>query len=88
MYVTAFRRFVPGTLRSFTPDDLQHAFAGLGIARGSIAPVHRSFGAMPGSFPLYGGYMLAGNPNWATKHLRDALLQQHRLELLNDIYEP
>lgn len=36
-------------------------------------------GALPGSFPLFGGYMTAGYPNWATKYLLDALLLQERL---------
>ena len=36
-------------------------------------------GALPGSFPLFGNYMTAGYPNWATKYLLDALLLQHRL---------
>ncbi len=33
-------------------------------------------GALAGSFPLFGGYMRAGYPNWATKYLLDALLLQ------------
>lgn len=37
-------------------------------------------GAIAGSFPLFGGYMRAGYPNWATKYLLDALLLQHRLD--------
>jgi hypothetical protein len=36
-------------------------------------------GALPGSFPLFGHYMTAGYPNWATKYLLDALLLQERL---------
>lgn len=36
-------------------------------------------GAIAGSFPLFGGYMRAGYPNWATKYFLDALLLQHRL---------
>ncbi|MFH7044202.1 hypothetical protein ABT392_18070 [Paucibacter sp. JuS9] len=36
-------------------------------------------GAMAGSFPLFGAYMRAGYPNWATKYFLDALmLQQER----------
>jgi hypothetical protein len=35
-------------------------------------------GAIPGSFPLMGGYMTAGYPSWATKYFLDALLYQHR----------
>jgi hypothetical protein len=31
-------------------------------------------GAIPGSFPLFGEYMRAGYPNWATKYFIDALL--------------
>jgi len=37
-------------------------------------------GALAGSFPLMGGYMRAGYPNWATKYFLDALLLQVRLE--------
>ncbi|WP_286820613.1 hypothetical protein [Desulfobacter sp. UBA2225] len=33
-------------------------------------------GAIAGSFPLLGGYMTAGYPNWATKYFLDALLLQ------------
>jgi hypothetical protein len=36
-------------------------------------------GAIPGSFPIMGGYMTAGYPNWATKYFLDALLLQDRL---------
>ncbi|HEX5138157.1 MAG TPA: hypothetical protein VFY93_14370 [Planctomycetota bacterium] len=35
-------------------------------------------GAIAGSFPIFGGYMTAGFPNWATKYLVDALLAQER----------
>ncbi len=35
-------------------------------------------GAIAGSFPLFGGYMRAGYPNWATKYFVDALLLQYR----------
>ena len=34
-------------------------------------------GALPGSFPIFGGYMRGGYPNWATKYLLDALMLQH-----------
>lgn len=37
-------------------------------------------GALAGSFPLFGSYMRAGYPNWATKYFLDALLLQQRLE--------
>jgi hypothetical protein len=33
-------------------------------------------GALPGSFPIFGGYMRGGYPNWATKYFLDALLLQ------------
>jgi uncharacterized protein YyaL (SSP411 family) len=36
-------------------------------------------GAIAGSFPVFGEYMRAGFPNWATKYLLDALLLQHDL---------
>jgi len=36
-------------------------------------------GALAGSFPLFGEYMRAGYPNWATKYLLDALMLQERL---------
>ena len=45
-----------------------------------INPFHPEWnGALAGSFPLFGGYMTAGYPNWATKYLLDALLLQDRL---------
>lgn len=37
-------------------------------------------GALAGSFPLFGGYMRGGYPNWATKYLLDALLLQDALK--------
>lgn len=37
-------------------------------------------GAIAGSFPLFGGYMRAGYPNWATKYFLDALLLQAQFE--------
>jgi hypothetical protein len=33
-------------------------------------------GALAGSFPMFGDYMRAGYPNWATKYLLDALVAQ------------
>jgi hypothetical protein len=36
-------------------------------------------GALAGSFPIFGAYMPAGYPNWATKYFLDALLLQHAL---------
>ena len=36
-------------------------------------------GAIGGSFPLFGSYMTAGYPNWATKYFLDGLLLQERL---------
>ncbi|MDM4764892.1 hypothetical protein [Pelomonas sp. SE-A7] len=33
-------------------------------------------GAIAGSFPLFGAYMRAGYPNWATKYFLDALMLQ------------
>lgn len=38
------------------------------------------YGALAGSFPLFGGYMRAGYPNWATKYLLDALMLQTQTE--------
>jgi hypothetical protein len=43
------------------------------------SPLPAINGALPGSFPLFGAYMRAGYPNWATKYLLDALLLQERL---------
>jgi hypothetical protein len=37
-------------------------------------------GAIPGSFPLFGEYMRAGYPNWATKYFIDALMLQHQAQ--------
>ena len=36
-------------------------------------------GGLAGSFPLFGGYMTAGYPNWATKYFLDALMFQDQL---------
>ncbi len=36
-------------------------------------------GAIAGSFPLFGEYMTAGYPNWATKYYLDGLILQDRL---------
>lgn len=36
-------------------------------------------GAIAGSFPLLGGYMTAGYPNWSTKYFLDAVLLQKNL---------
>ena len=36
-------------------------------------------GAISGSFPIFGEYMTAGYPNWATKYFLDALMLQDRL---------
>lgn len=36
-------------------------------------------GALAGSFPIFGSYMRAGYPNWATKYFLDALMLQVRL---------
>jgi hypothetical protein len=35
-------------------------------------------GAIPGSFPIFGHYMTAGYPNWATKYFLDGLLLQEQ----------
>lgn len=35
-------------------------------------------GALAGSFPIFGGYMTGGYPNWATKYFLDALMLQHK----------
>ena len=37
-------------------------------------------GAIPGSFPLLGEYMMAGYPNWATKYYIDALMLKQALD--------
>ena len=37
-------------------------------------------GALGGSFPLFGSYMTAGYPNWATKYFLDALMLQDGLD--------
>jgi hypothetical protein len=36
-------------------------------------------GAIAGSFPILGGYMTGGYPNWATKYFLDGLMLQDRL---------
>lgn len=45
-------------------------------------------GALAGSFPLFGDYMRAGYPNWATKYLLDALMSQHRSQARANGEEP
>lgn len=41
-------------------------------------PIREINGALAGSFPLFGGYMTAGYPNWATKYFLDALMLQEQ----------
>jgi len=41
-------------------------------------------GAVAGSFPIFGGYMRGGYPNWATKYFIDALLLQHEFNIKNN----
>jgi len=36
-------------------------------------------GAIPGSYPIYGGYMPFSFPNWATKFLADALMLEDKV---------
>ena len=36
-------------------------------------------GGIAGSYPMLGGYMTAGYPNWATKYFLDAVMLQDRL---------
>lgn len=36
-------------------------------------------GCIAGSYPMLGGYMTAGYPNWATKYFLDAVMLQERL---------
>jgi len=40
-------------------------------------------GAVAGSFPIFGGYMRGGYPNWATKYFIDAMLLQHQFDIKN-----
>lgn len=42
-------------------------------------------GAIAGSFPMFGGYMAGGYPNWATKYFVDALLLQAGHPLLGSM---
>jgi hypothetical protein len=37
-------------------------------------------GALAGSFPIFGEYMTAGYPNWATKYFLDALMLQNEVD--------
>ena len=62
-------------------DKLVNYLKGLQVCRSKEAGVS---GAIAGSFPLFGSYMRAGYPNWATKYFVDALLLQHRHVLLNE----
>ena len=54
-------------------DRLVDYLKGLQVLDSACAEVN---GALAGSFPLFGGYMRAGYPNWATKYLLDALMLQ------------
>lgn len=58
-------------------DKLVNYLKSLQVTRSKDAAV---VGAIAGSFPLFGGYMRAGYPNWATKYFLDALLLQARFE--------
>lgn len=42
-------------------------------------------GALAGSFPLFGGYMMGGYPNWATKYFLDALMLQDRFQEMDSL---
>lgn len=47
-HMKEFRRLISNTFRSFTPQDLQRAFQGLGLAHGDTVLVHSSFDAFQG----------------------------------------
>ena len=57
-------------------DRLTNFLKALQVLDGEDAHIN---GALAGSFPLFGDYMRAGYPNWATKYLLDALMLQSRL---------
>ena len=44
------------------------------------APCPAINGALAGSFPIFGSYMTAGYPNWASKYFLDGLMFQDRLQ--------
>jgi hypothetical protein len=52
------------------------------------SPIHEINGALAGSFPIFGGYMQGGYPNWATKYLLDGLILQHQLKSENAAGSP
>lgn len=56
-------------------DVLVNALKTLQVIKTSNSPFD---GAIAGSFPIFGGYMRGGYPNWATKYFIDALLLQDR----------
>lgn len=58
-------------------DCLVDFLKGVQLMESDNAALH---GALAGSFPLFGGYMRAGYPNWATKYLLDALMLQMKEE--------
>lgn len=60
-------------------DKLVNYLKALQVTRSDDAAV---VGAIAGSFPLFGGYMRAGYPNWATKYFLDALLLQGQFDLV------
>jgi len=58
-------------------DKLVNYLKGLQVTQSDDAAL---VGAVAGSFPLFGGYMRAGYPNWATKYFLDALLLQAQFD--------
>lgn len=76
--IVCYRLYELMTLAEYkqAADRLVNALKGLQVLESSNPALN---GAIAGSFPLFGGYMRAGYPNWATKYFVDALLLQHRL---------
>lgn len=57
-------------------DKLVNYLKGLQLLQSDDANV---VGAIAGSYPIFGAYMRAGYPNWATKYFLDALMLQSQL---------
>lgn len=50
------------------------------IQRSCLTIGGKGNGALPGSFPIWGKYEPFGFPNWATKYMADALMQEARIK--------
>lgn len=75
--IVCFRLYEVSGLMEYkqAADTLVNTLKALQVIKLPHAPFN---GAIAGSFPIFGGYMRGGYPNWATKYFIDALLLQDR----------